>query len=166
MNREAKQWQKWVQLYEQMGNAGLACLRCGISRPRMRKWWRRYQAEGIKGLKGRNRRPKEIPFRKATPEIERWVLDLRQKQTIGARRIQRKLQRLHDVHLSPATSSPPASQAIREKSARRSDSDSTNLEYILEEMPFPLQRIKTDRGVEFAAYDFPSPGGTARQAAT
>lgn len=103
MNWEAKQWQKRVQIYEQTGKAGLMCLRCGISRPRMCKWWGRYQAEGIKGLMSRNRPPKEIPFRKATPEIEQWVLHIRQNQTIGSRRIQRELQRLHDVRLSSAT---------------------------------------------------------------
>jgi transposase-like protein len=36
----------WVQLYEQLGHAGVVCRRCGISRPTLRKWWRRYQAEG------------------------------------------------------------------------------------------------------------------------
>jgi transposase InsO family protein len=28
------------------------------------------------------------------------------------------------------------------------------LEYIIEEMPFPIQRIQTDRGMEFFAYEF------------
>jgi len=36
----------WVRLYERVGNAGIVCRRCGISRPTLRKWWRRYQAEG------------------------------------------------------------------------------------------------------------------------
>ena len=40
----------WVQLYEQRGHAGVVCRRCGISRPTLRKWWRRYQAEGEAGL--------------------------------------------------------------------------------------------------------------------
>jgi len=47
MSREVKQRLAWVQLYEQTGNAGLTCRRCGISRPTLRKWWRRYQEEGI-----------------------------------------------------------------------------------------------------------------------
>ena len=36
----------WVRLYEEVGNAGVVCRRCGISRPTLRKWWRRYQARG------------------------------------------------------------------------------------------------------------------------
>src|SRR5215213_8088475 len=47
----------WVRLYEEVGDAGLVCRRCGISRPTLRKWWRRYQAEGEAGLETRSRRP-------------------------------------------------------------------------------------------------------------
>lgn len=32
----------WVRLYEEVGNAGVVCRRCGISRSTLRKWWRRY----------------------------------------------------------------------------------------------------------------------------
>ena len=42
-----------------LGDAGLVCRRCGISRPTLREWWRRYQAEGIVGLEERSRRPRE-----------------------------------------------------------------------------------------------------------
>ena len=103
MNREVKQRLTWVKLYEQTGDAGLTCRRCGISRPTLRKWWQRYQAEGINGLESRSRRPKHIPYRKVTPEVERWILDLRHKRMIGSRRIQHELQRLHRFHLSLET---------------------------------------------------------------
>jgi transposase-like protein len=36
----------WVELYAKTRDAGLVCRRCGISRPTLRKWWRRYQADG------------------------------------------------------------------------------------------------------------------------
>jgi transposase-like protein len=45
-----------VKLYEELGNAGVVRLGCGISRPTLRKWWRRYQEKGEAGLKSRNRR--------------------------------------------------------------------------------------------------------------
>ena len=35
-----------VELYAKAGDAGLVCRRCGISRPTLCKWWRRYQADG------------------------------------------------------------------------------------------------------------------------
>jgi len=40
----------WISLYEKTGNASLTCWRCGISKPTLRKWWKRYQAQGPKGL--------------------------------------------------------------------------------------------------------------------
>jgi transposase-like protein len=39
----------WIRLYEELGNAGIVCRRCGISRPTLRKWWRRYQEQASKG---------------------------------------------------------------------------------------------------------------------
>jgi len=50
MDREIKQRLGWVQLYAETGNSGFVCRRCGISRPTLRKWWQRYQAEGEAGL--------------------------------------------------------------------------------------------------------------------
>jgi transposase-like protein len=41
----------WVQMYQQTGNSGLTYRRCGISRPTLRKWHRRYEAEGEAGLR-------------------------------------------------------------------------------------------------------------------
>lgn len=103
MNREVRHRLSWVEYYEQTSDADLTCRRCGISRPTLRKWWRRYQAEGIKGLESRSRRPKYIPFRKVTPEVEQWVLELPRKRMIGSRRIQHELERLNDFHLSLET---------------------------------------------------------------
>lgn len=40
-----------IQLYERKGNAGDVCDRFGISRPTLRKWWRRFQEEGERGLR-------------------------------------------------------------------------------------------------------------------
>ena len=51
MDREIRQRLGWVKLYEETGNAGLVCRRCGISRPTLRKWWRRYQEAGEDGLR-------------------------------------------------------------------------------------------------------------------
>lgn len=42
----------WVRLYEQdRHSAGRRGLRCGISRPTLRKWWRRYQSRGVEDLR-------------------------------------------------------------------------------------------------------------------
>jgi len=103
MDREAKQRLTWVKMYEETGNAGLVCRRCGISRPTLRKWWRRYQAEGVEGLKSQSRRPKHSPGQKVFTEQEAWIVELRTQRRYGARRIQSELQREHGLHLATAT---------------------------------------------------------------
>ncbi|MGZ5802025.1 MAG: helix-turn-helix domain-containing protein, partial [Burkholderiaceae bacterium] len=50
MDTEIRKRLRWIQLYEELGNAGIVCLKCGISRPTLRKWWKRYQQQGIFGL--------------------------------------------------------------------------------------------------------------------
>lgn len=53
MDDEIRKRLRWVHRYEELGNAGVVCLCRGISRPTLRKWWRRYQELGIDGLKDR-----------------------------------------------------------------------------------------------------------------
>jgi len=77
MNREIQQRLQWVRLYEESGDAGFVCRRCGISRPTLRKWWRRYQVDGVEGLLSHSRRPHSSPTAKITDEIERLILDIR-----------------------------------------------------------------------------------------
>jgi transposase InsO family protein len=202
MNREIRMRLKWVRLYEQTGNAGLVCLRCGISRPTLRKWLRRYQGEGIEGLRSRSRRPKSSPGRKVFAAQELWILDLRSQRKLGARRLQNELRRHHDCALALSTIHKvlvrhkveplPRRRKHRYKRYERpipgdrvqmdtckiaaglyqftAIDDCTRyrvmalypmrtakntlrfLEKVIEEMPFPIQRIQSDRGREFFAY--------------
>jgi len=91
MNDEIKQRLKWIKLYQETQNAGLVCLRCGISRPTLRKWWSRFQDKGVDGLKSISKRPHNSPNKKITPEIESTILILRKSRNLGARRIQSEL---------------------------------------------------------------------------
>jgi transposase-like protein len=75
----------WIRLYEQLGNAGIVCRRCGISRPTLRKWWRRYQAEGEAGLEARSHRPHRSPGRKVFAEQEALILRLRRERSSASR---------------------------------------------------------------------------------
>jgi hypothetical protein len=61
----------WIRLYEQLGDAGLVCRRCGISRPTLRKC---YQAEGFGGLEERSRRPHRAAGRKIFAAQEALIL--------------------------------------------------------------------------------------------
>ncbi|MFC5399156.1 helix-turn-helix domain-containing protein [Undibacterium jejuense] len=77
---------KWVQLYEELGNTGIVCLRFGISRPTLRKWWTCYQKKGIDDLQEEIRRSKLSPRQKALPIHVQLISDLR-KRKLRHRRI-------------------------------------------------------------------------------
>lgn len=103
MDKEIQQRLQWVKLYEQSGDAGLVCRRCGISRPTLRKWILRYQANGIDGLQSHSRRPLSSPNTKVSNHHENLILALRTQRNLGARRIQSELMRQHDMSLGLAT---------------------------------------------------------------
>jgi transposase-like protein len=92
----------WVKLYQQTKNIELVCLKCGITRPTLRKWVRCYEEEGEAGLEELSRKPHSSPAKKVFEKQEQWILALR-KRRLGVRRIQSELIRLHDCKLSQAT---------------------------------------------------------------
>jgi len=194
---------KWVTLYEKLEDAGLVCRRCGISRPTLRKWVRRYQQYGLDGLADHSRRPKSSPNQKIDKEKTDWILKLRFNRNIGARRIQNELMRLYKFSVSLSSiqkvltthqveplRKPPRKKRIHgyskkipgeriqmdtcmiafglyqytaiddctryqvlELYMRRTAQNTLDfLEKVIEEMPFPIQRIQTDRGRELFAY--------------
>ena len=202
MKSEVRKRLLWVQLYQQTDDAGLVCRRCGISRPTLRKWIRRFDETGEAGLLNRSRRPVRSPNRRVFERERLLILKLRADRKLGARRIQSELRRHHELRLSldsihkvlvNGQVSPlvrPARRKTRHRYARLIPGDRVQLdtckiapgcyqytavddctryrvlaifrrrtatstlaflERVLEEMPFPLQRIQTDRGREFFA---------------
>ena len=195
----------WVKLYEQVGNAGRACRRCGISRPTLRKWWRRYQAEGEAGLEDRSRRPHRSPGRKVLAEQEALIRRLRRERKLGIKRLRNELIRRHGLRLALDTihkvlvrhgenrlewprpkrkgtrrySRPVPGDRVQMDTCKiapglyqytaiddcsrgqvlglypdRTAADTLDfLDRVVAEMPFPLQRVQTDRGGEFFAYE-------------
>ena len=71
----------------------VSCVRCGISRPTLRKWLRRYRDAGEEDLRSQSRRPLNSPNRKVSQSDRATILRLRAEHK-GARRIQNEL-RLH-----------------------------------------------------------------------
>jgi transposase InsO family protein len=202
MDRVLKQRLTWVQLYEKSKDADFVFRRCWISRPTLRKWWYRYRSRGLEGLEGLSKRPRSSPCKKVLQEQTDWILELRSKSKLGARRIQSELLRQHNFRLSLATihkvlkrsSAKPLVRLKRKEHPHRyarpipgdrvqmdtckirkgiyqytAVDDCTRfkvmalypkrtaentlrfLEKVVEEMPFPIQRIQTDRGLEFFA---------------
>lgn len=202
MNREIQQRLTWVKLYKETNDAGLVCRRCGISRPTLRKWWRRYQKDGIDGLTSQSKRPHNSPNQKISQNIEFLILEMRRSRNLGARRLQSELFRLHDISLSMASIHKVLSKhnvkpvrkfrrkpdyiryerplpgdriqmdtcklgpglyqytsvddctryrVLRVYKRRTAANTLDFLEQVVEEMPFPIQRIQTERGREFFA---------------
>ena len=90
----------WIRLYEQIGNAGIVCRRCGIARPTLRKWWRRYQAEGEAGLETRSRRPHRSLGRQIFADEEALILHLHGERRLGISRLCNELARRHGLKLA------------------------------------------------------------------
>ena len=202
MNREVQQRLGWGTLYAESRDAGFVCRRCGISRPTLRKWWRRFQSEGLAGLESQSRRPHNSPTVKVTAALESQILELRNSRNLGARRIQSELCRQDSISLSLASIhkvlkrnnvkpvikfrckkdfhryqrpipgdrvqmdtckiAPSKYQytavddctrirVLRLYTRRTAANTLLFLDCVIEEMPFPIQRIQTDRGREFFA---------------
>lgn len=196
----------WVQLYAKTKDAGLVCQRCGISRPTLRLWWKRFLAKGEAGLVNLSRRPLHSPRRILDRERIDLILGLRDERKLGPKRIQAELLRHHDTRLSTATIWKVLRAHEREPLVRRRPpenpqrysrplpgdrvqvdtmkvgpgryqytaiDDCTRLRVLglyprrtannaahflqhrmIEEFPFPIQRVQTDRGGEFFGMPF------------
>ncbi len=205
MDADARTRLGWVKLYEQVGNAGLVCRRCGISRPTLRKWWCRYRAEGEASLESRSRRPHTSPGRKVLAGQEELILRLRRERQLGIKRLKNELVRQHGLKLALDTihkvllrhgenqlkrprlkrkgtrrySRPVPGDRVQMDTCRirpglyqytaiddcsrwqvlglypRRTAANTRdfLKHVLKGMPFPVQRVQTDRGGEFFAYE-------------
>jgi transposase InsO family protein len=195
----------WVRLYEQLGNAGVVCRRCGIARPTLRKWWRRYQAQGEAGLETRSRRPRRSPNRKVFADEEALILRLRRERRLGIKMLRNERARRHGLKLALDTihkvlvrhgenqlrrprlkrkgtrrySRPVPGDRVQMDTCkvrpglyqytaiddcsrwqvvglypRRTAANTGDfLKHVLEGMPFPVQRVQTDRGGEFFAHE-------------
>ena len=85
---------EFVQLADQPdANISQLCRRYGISRPTGYKWLKRYQSEGLEGLRERSRRPRNSP-NKTSAKIEQMVVEARGKdQGWGGRKLAVHLKR-------------------------------------------------------------------------
>ena len=140
MNKEIKQRLKWVLLYEKSGDAGFVCRRCGISRPTLRKWWRRYQSSGIDGLESHSRRPHSSPNTKVGEKEETLILELRRLRNLGPRRLQSELLRLHSTSFAIAT----IHKVLKKHKVKPVKRIRKKSEYIRYERPIPGDRVQMD----------------------
>jgi transposase InsO family protein len=83
------------------GNVALTCRYYGISRQCFYSWRRRYDADGLDGLRDRSHRPHISPNATRT-EVVGKIIYLRQHYHFGPAKIAMYLKRYHDTQLSPS----------------------------------------------------------------
>ena len=100
LDREARRRLAIIRHVEEVtGNVAMTCRYYGISRQAYYIWYRRYQADGIDGLRTRSKRPKTSP--NATHvDIVGKILHLRQHYHFGPEKIVMYLRRYHDIEMS------------------------------------------------------------------
>jgi transposase InsO family protein len=205
MDSDVRKRLRWVKLFEELKSRTQVCLKCGISRPTLRKWVNRYRERGVEGLQSESRRPSTSPAARISEREREWIVELRARG-LGSRRIQSELKRCYDFSVSRPSiekvlrTMDPRPRLVRPLVRKRSKryakevpgervqidtckiapglyqytavDDCTRirvlalfnrrtaanslhfLEIVIEEFPFPIQRIQTDRGREFFAYCF------------
>jgi transposase InsO family protein len=94
---------KWITAHQELGDAGAVCRRFGISRPTLRKWLRRYNADGEAGLTELSRRPHSSPARKVGKAEDDLIVRLRRERRLGVKRLRIELDRLHGLRLAVST---------------------------------------------------------------
>jgi transposase len=86
---------------EVTGNVSMTCRYFGITRQAFYKWLRRYEEQGVEGLRDRSRRPHVIPH-ETKPEVVSKIVYLRQHYHFGPHKIAMYLKRYHDIEVSPS----------------------------------------------------------------
>jgi hypothetical protein len=84
---------------EVSGNVALTCRYYGITRHAFYQWRRRYEADGLEGLRDLSRRPRSCPHETST-EIVGKIIYLRQNYHFGPTKIAMYLKRYHDIEIS------------------------------------------------------------------
>jgi transposase len=100
MDREVRRRLAVLRHVEEVsGNVAMTCRYYGISRPTYYKWLRRYEAEGVDGLRDHSRRPRTSPNATQAEVVDK-IIHLRRNYHFGPAKIAMYLQRYHDVTIS------------------------------------------------------------------
>jgi len=165
---------------EVSGNVAATCRYYGISRQCYYGWLRRFEADGLDGLKDRSQRPHHSP-RATQADIVEKIIWLRQHYHFGPAKIAMYLGRYHDVTISVSgvwrilkrlglNGYPPHSAGRKRKYYQFTAIDDCTrlrvlrayprcdqktaiafIDHTLSKLPFQVERVQTDNGSEFGA---------------
>lgn len=101
--RKIKAREKWVKTYIELDSITKAAIRCGVSRPTLYRWIKRYEENGFAGLSDKSQRPINLSNLKVDKELENIILNIRKKFSWGPQRISNYLLRTKRLRVSPMT---------------------------------------------------------------
>ena len=128
----------WVQLLDNTQDAEFVCRRCGISRATLRKWVRRYVAGNVSVRHEASQLPPRRWRRKAPTRYSR---------PIPGDRVQVDVCKIGPGLDHYAAIADCTRYRVMGLDPRRAGTHTIAfLERVIEEMPFAIQRIQTDRG--------------------
>ena len=92
----------WVELYARTGTPDWSAAAAGISRPTLRKWWRRFQSERRgQPHRRKSRRPHPaFAAQKVFADQEAIILAMRRERRLGVKQLRNELIRQHQIVLS------------------------------------------------------------------
>src|SRR4028118_202999 len=93
---------KVLHYAQSTGNVAKTCRCYGISRTLFYEWKKRYQEDGVQGLRNRSHAPKRCP-RAHPAEVVEKILYLRQHYHFGPWRIHTYLTRYHDIQIAKSS---------------------------------------------------------------
>ena len=146
MDKQIKARTSWVNLYLETKDAGFVCRKCGISRPTLRKWHRRYLKDGLQGLVGQSKKAQPIKKLRRKKKFKRY------SRPIPGDRIQMDTCKIAPGIYQYTAIDDYSRWRVLEIFKRRTANNTLHfLDLVMEQFPFPIQRIQTDRGLEFFA---------------
>jgi transposase InsO family protein len=138
--RSIKARETWIKCYEQLGSVSKAARKCGIPRPTLYRWIKRYQIEGKESLKGYSKRPKKLARLKINEELEALIKSIRQEYKFGPQAISTHLLRLHSLNISTAT----IWRVLKKHEVPNLKKYRKQNEYIRYSRPIPGDRVQLD----------------------
>src|SRR3990172_5244570 len=123
---------------EVTGNVARTCRYFGISRQLYYTWLRRYEQEGIDGLRPRSRRPMRSP-NATTGEVVGKIVHLRKTYHFGPQ----KISELTEIEDCTRIRVLRIYDRFNQRTAIRF------VDYVCEKLPFAVEVIQTDNGAEF-----------------
>jgi putative transposase len=139
-----------VERYRELKSISGVSRELGTSRQVVRKWLRRYEEEGDKGLRDRSKRPHISP-RKTASRIERLVSKLRKETGYGRRRLSWILRRDYNITIPEDTMRHILRRlGVKKKGKPRSRFYPAHWAWEVKE-PFSLAQVDTKHVLDFGA---------------